>query len=534
MRWLDCDMVAADVRRGSVSVSSDVAAHGLFAGYDVGTFYDEAFTPAGTPREHYVALYRRLNSLPLADYQARHRFAELALLNQGITFTVYQDDQGTERIFPFDLVPRIITRRNWQRIEAGLKQRIYALNLFLHDIYHEQKILGDDVIPPELVLSARYYRPEFSNFSVPRDIYVNVVGSDIIRDEHGQFYVLEDNLRTPSGVSYMLANRQVLKRAFPELFADYGVRAIDGYPHQLLANLRHIAPREVDNPCVVLLTPGPHNSAYFEHTFLAKQMGIELVEGSDLIVDDAKVFMRTTRGLRRVDVIYRRIDDDFLDPLAFRSESLLGVPGLMAAYRAGNVGLANSVGTGVADDKAIYAYVPKIIRYYLDEEPLLPNVPTYLASDPGERAYIVEHLDRLVVKATDEAGGYGMLIGPHATAAERDEFRRRILANPRSYIAQPTIALSRHPTLAGDGFAGRHLDLRPYVLYGEEITVVPGALTRVALRDGSLVVNSSQGGGSKDTWVLADDFPASHRDGDETIRFGDQTLPYSIEAREVP
>ncbi len=479
----------------------------LFARYNVGDFYDEMFGATGEPRPHYRRLLDQLSPMSVADLRNHRTWADRSFLQQGITFTVYSGDEGTERLFPFDLMPRIITRRKWERVEAGLRQRIRALNLFLHDIYHQQRILSQGVVPPEIVLSARHYRPEFHDFNVPRQIYIHVVGTDLIRDQKGDFFVLEDNLRTPSGVSYVLANRRVMKWVFPQIFAHHSVQPVEGYCHNLLDNLRHIAPAHSHDPRVVLLSPGMYNSAYFEHTYLAKQMGIELVEGRDLFVDNAVVYIRTTRGPQRVDVIYRRVDDDYLDPLAFRAESVVGVPGLVHAYRAGNVSLANAIGTGVADDKAVYAYVPAIIKYYLGEEPLLPNIPTYLASDPKQRAYILEHLDELVVKAVDESGGYGMLIGPHATAEQRDEFRRRIRSQPRNYVAQPTISLSRHPTFFADEFAGRHLDLRPYILYGEEISVMHGGLTRVALREGSLVVNSSQGGGSKDTWVLAGDFP---------------------------
>jgi uncharacterized circularly permuted ATP-grasp superfamily protein len=479
----------------------------LFENYEVGPFYDEMFVRVGRPRPHYRQLLELLSPMSLADLRNHQIWADRSFLQQGITFTVYAGDEGTERLFPFDLMPRIVTRRKWQLVENGLRQRIRALNLFLHDVYHEQRILSQGVVPPELVLSARHYRPEFHGFNVPRQIYIHVVGTDLVRDDRGEFFVLEDNLRTPSGVSYVLANRRVVKWVFPQVFANYSVQPVEGYCYDLLDNLRYIAPPHAHDPRVVLLSPGIYNSAYFEHTYLAKQMGIEVVEGRDLFVDNAIVYMRTTRGPQRVDVIYRRIDDDFLDPLAFRPESVLGVPGLVHAYRAGNVSLANAIGTGVADDKAVYAYVPAIIRYYLGEEPILQNVPTYLASDPQQRAYILDHLDELVVKAVNESGGYGMLVGPHSTAEQRDEFRRRIRSQPRNYIAQPTISLSRHPTFLGDRFAGRHLDLRPYILYGADVSVMKGGLTRVALREGSLVVNSSQGGGSKDTWVLASDFP---------------------------
>jgi uncharacterized circularly permuted ATP-grasp superfamily protein len=491
----------------SVSALNDRLVGDLFEQYDVGPFYDEMFVRPGRPRPHYRQLLDLLSPMSVADLRNHQIWADRSFLQQGITFTVYSGDEGTERLFPFDLMPRIVTRRKWQMVECGLRQRIRALNLFLHDVYHDQRILNQGVVPPELVLSARHYRPEFHGFNVPRQIYIHVVGTDLVRDDHGEFFVLEDNLRTPSGVSYVLANRRVMKWVFPQIFANYSVQPVEGYCHDLLENLRYIAPSHAHDPRVVLLSPGIYNSAYFEHMYLAKQMGIELVEGRDLFVDNAIVYMRTTRGPQRVDVIYRRIDDDFLDPLAFRPESVLGVPGLVHAYRAGNVSLANAIGTGVADDKAVYAYVPAIIRYYLGEEPILQNVPTYLASDSKQRAYILDHLDELVVKAVNESGGYGMLVGPHSTTEQREEFRRRIRSQPRNYIAQPTIALSRHPTFIGDRFAGRHLDLRPYILYGADVSVMKGGLTRVALREGSLVVNSSQGGGSKDTWVLARDFP---------------------------
>jgi len=491
---------------------SDLPGDGLDAlltRYQQGDFYDEMFAVDGQIRPHYRPLARTLANLSAADVRERRARLEQAFMNQGVTFTVYKDDAGIERIFPFDPMPRIITRRKWERIEKGLQQRIFALNAFVHDVYHGQKILADKVVPPDLVLSARCYRPEFEGFDVPKNIYVHVVGTDLVRDQQGDYYVLEDNLRSPSGVSYVLANRQVMKWVFPQLFASYNVRSVDNYPQDLLRTLRHVAPRMADQPTVALLTPGIYNSAYFEHTYLAKAMGIELVEGQDLIVDDAVVYMRTTRGLRRVDVLYRRVDDDFLDPMVFRPDSLLGAAGLVNTCRLGNITIANSIGVGLADDKAVYAYVPRIVKYYTGEEPLLPNVPTYLADDEADRTYILEHLPELVVKTTNDSGGYGMVIGPHATKAQLDEVRERLIADPRNYIAQPTLKLSRHPTFDdAAGLAGRHVDLRPYVLYGEEIRVMPGGLTRVALQPGSLVVNSSQGGGSKDTWVLGTDFDA--------------------------
>jgi uncharacterized circularly permuted ATP-grasp superfamily protein len=450
-------------------------------------------------------LHERLAILPREEFEQRRAAVDLAFLRRGVTFTVYDNPEGTEKIFPFDLIPRIIPSSEWKQLEAGLIQRVNALNLFLHDIYHEQKILKDKVIPAAQILSAKHFRREFMNFSVPRDIYVHICGTDLIRDADGRYLVLEDNLRCPSGVSYMIENRAAMRRAFPNLFQSYGVRPVEAYADTLLKALRYIAPRQDEKPNVVLLTPGVYNSAYFEHTFLARQMGIPIVEGRDLVVREDRVYMRTTAGLVGVDVIYRRIDDDFLDPAVFRQDSVLGVPGLVGAYRAGNVALANAIGTGVADDKVIYAYVPKMIKYYLGEEAILPNVDTYLAGDPADRKYILENIANLVVKSANEAGGYGMLIGPASTKAEIEEFKQKVAAQPRNFIAQQPIMLSRSPTWCGEALEGRHIDLRPYILCGEKTTVTPGGLTRVALRKGSLVVNSSQGGGSKDTWVLQGD-----------------------------
>lgn len=474
-----------------------------FRDYTLDECWDEMFEPAGAPREHYRPLYERLLEMPAEEMQRRKQAADLSFLHQGITFTVYGKSEGTERIFPHDLLPRILTGAEWARIEAGLTQRITALNEFLRDLYHEQRILNDRVVPRELVYTCPHFRREMRGVPVRRNAYVTVAGSDLVRLPDGQFAVLEDNLRVPSGVSYMLTSRQVMKRVTPVLLRDCGVRPIDHYPRELLETLRSLAPEGRHDPTVVLLTPGVFNSAYFEHAYLARQMGIELVEGRDLTVHENTLYMRTTGGLRRVDVVYRRIDDDFVDPLAFRRDSILGVPGLFNAYRAGNVALANAIGTGVADDKAVYAYVPRIIQYYLQQDPILPNVETYLMSNEKERAHVLGRLDEMVVKAVGESGGYGMLIGPHASPREREDFRARVLANPRNYIAQPTLRLSSAPCLM-EGFQiePRHVDLRPYVLYGDKVTVVPGGLTRVALRRGSLVVNSSQGGGSKDTWVL--------------------------------
>jgi uncharacterized circularly permuted ATP-grasp superfamily protein len=463
------------------------------------------FSSPGVPRSHYQALFRTLLELPAEELKKSQQAADLSFLHQGITFTVYGNEQGTERVFPNDLIPRIIPGQEWQRIEAGLTQRITALNLFLQDIYNQGTILSDGVLPRELIYSCKHFRREMRGLPVPRGIYVSICGTDLVRLPDGSFAVLEDNLRVPSGVSYMLANRKVLKRVFPGLFSDYGVRPIDHYSQALLSTLRALIPINYSGrhePTIVLLTPGIYNSAYFEHTFLAQQMGIELVEGRDLLVHDNIVYMRTTAGLRRVDVIYRRVDDDFIDPLGFRTDSRLGVPGLFNAYRAGNVTMANAPGTGVADDKATYAYVPKIIKYYLGQDPILDNVETFVLTDKVQRDHVLAHIGEMVVKAVGESGGYGMLIGPHSSVEQQETFRRLIKADPRNYIAQPTLALSRGPCFVDGEIGARHVDLRPYILYGEHVTLVPGGLTRVALRRGSLVVNSSQGGGSKDTWVL--------------------------------
>jgi uncharacterized circularly permuted ATP-grasp superfamily protein len=478
--------------------------HALLKNYLLDRAYDEMFAGPDDLHPHYEPLFERFSSLPADELQRRKHSAELSFLNQGITFTVYgREDGGAEHIFPYDLVPRIITAAEWATVERGLTQRITALNLFLRDIYNEGRILKDGVVPRETVYSCKHFRRQMVGLQVPRNVYVSICGTDLIRMENGEFVVLEDNLRVPSGVSYMLTNRRVMKRIFPQLFRNYNVRPIEQYTQLLLGALRSLAPEGRPEPNIVLLSPGVFNSAYFEHTYLARQMGIELVEGRDLVTHDNVIYMRTTGGLRRVDVIYRRVDDDFIDPMAFRGDSILGVAGLFNAYRAGNVTLANAFGTGVADDKAIYAYVPDIIKYYLGEEPILQNVKTYLLTDPKSRRYVLQNLDKLVVKAVGESGGYGMLIGPHSTAAQREEFAQKIEADPRNYIAQPTISFSRAPCLIGDNLEARHVDLRPYILYGDKVTIVPGGLTRVALKQGSLVVNSSQGGGSKDTWVLS-------------------------------
>ncbi len=476
-----------------------------FDGYDTDGFYDELIDENGQPRPGAELLVQRITSAgEPGELLRRQEAAERALFRLGVTFAVYGDDRGTEKIFPFDIVPRILAADEWQRIELGLKQRITALNLFIDDIYHEHRIIKDGVLPQDLVLGAKSYRGVCQGLNPPQGIWCHVTGTDLVRDRDGQIYVLEDNLRCPSGVSYVLQNRLVMKRSFPQIFEASRVRPVVDYPSQLLATLRNIAPEGIPAPVVVVLTPGVYNSAYYEHSFLAQQMGVELVEGRDLVVSDGYVQMRTTSGFQRVDVIYRRIDDDFLDPKVFRPDSMLGVSGLMEVYRAGRVALANGPGTGIADDKVIYAYVDKMIRYYLDEDVILPNVPTYACMEDDQRKYVLENLDKLVVKAANESGGYGMLVGPHSTAEEREKFASLINANPRNYIAQPTLSLSRVPTIVGDHFEGRHVDLRPYILYGKDIYVLPGGLTRVALRKGSLVVNSSQGGGSKDTWVIAE------------------------------
>jgi uncharacterized circularly permuted ATP-grasp superfamily protein len=477
----------------------------LDAGYETNGFYDEMLAASGKPRPGYRRLYEQLNRLGPKELARRHELAIQMFRNHGITFAVYPDAQGTEKVFPFDIIPRVISAQTWRRLEAGLKQRLAALNLFLDDVYSRKLILKQGAIPPEIVLTSPQYLREIEGLPVPHGIHCHIAGIDLVRDHKGDFFVLEDNLRTPSGVSYVLANRHVMKRVLPDLFAGYPVRPVEGYVHELLRHLRWLAPEGVDDPTVVLLTPGVNNSAYYEHLYLAKQMGIELVEGTDLVVDQDHVFMRTTRGLKPVHVIYRRIDDHWLDPIFGRQESLVGVAGLVNAYRAGNVAIANALGNGVADDKAVYALVPKIIRYYLDEDPILPNVQTYLCAFEDDRRYVLEHLEKLVVKTVDESGGYGMLIGPESTKEQRKEFALRIAARPRSFIAQPVVALSVQPILDGDRLRRTHQDLRPFVLTGPDVYVTSGGLTRVALRDGSLVVNSSQGGGSRDTWVMAED-----------------------------
>ena len=473
-----------------------------FEDYKLDEFYDEMFEAPGRPRPGCEALTRKLAQLSPDELSRRQALAESAMFDLGVTFNVYGHEQGTEKIIPFDIVPRIVASEEWDRLEGGLKQRIEALNLFVDDLYHEQKILDDGIVPRDLIETSSNYLLACRDIRPPKGVWIHVTGTDLVRGQDGTWHVLEDNLRCPSGVSYMLENRATMKRTFPGVFESAGIRPVSTYPSKLLESLSACSPNG-DDPVVVVLTPGIYNSAYFEHSFLAQQMGVELVEGRDLVVDDGWVKMRTTNGLRRVDVIYRRIDDAFMDPTVFRKDSMLGVPGIMDVYRAGRVALANAPGPGIADDKVIYAYTPQIIRYYLDQDPILPIVPTHLCRQEDDLKYVLEHLPELVVKAANGSGGYGMLIGPRSTRAEQQEFERKIKEDPRNYIAQPTLSLSRAPTLANGRLEGRHVDLRPYVLYGDTIQVIPGGLTRVALVEGSLVVNSSQGGGSKDTWVLA-------------------------------
>ena len=474
-----------------------------FNGYETDGFYDEMFAPDGSPRPAAQMLVERIGSFPEGELTRRQIAAEYALLRMGITFNVYADEQGVEKIFPFDLIPRIIDADEWNWIERGLKQRIHALNLFIDDVYHDQKILKDGVVPADVVLSSERYLKQCIGLNPPRGIWCHITGTDLVRDGDGQIYVLEDNLGCPSGVSYVVENRQVMKRTFPQLFGMSQIQPVEDYPSHLLNMLRYLATDRATSPTVAVLTPGIYNSAYFEHSFLAQQMGVELVEGRDLVVMDGFVHARTTKGFERIDVLYRRINDDFLDPKVFESESVLGVPGLMEVYKAGRIALVNAPGTCVADDKVVCSFVPQIIKYYLGEDIIVPNVPTYMCWEDTDRKYVLEHLNELVVKEANQSGGYGMLIGPHSTQAEQEEFARRIKDNPRNYIAQPTLSLSRVPVLIDDHFEGRHVDLRPFILYGEDIYVLPGGLTRVALKKGSLVVNSSQGGGSKDTWVLS-------------------------------
>jgi uncharacterized circularly permuted ATP-grasp superfamily protein len=468
-------------------------------------FHNEMIDANGGVRAHYRAYDEWLKATPPERIARKRAEADLAFHRVGITFAVYGEEAGKERLIPFDIIPRIIPAAEWKAMQSGLRQRVKALNMFLHDVYHDQEILKAGKIPAEQVLNNTQFRPVMQGVDLPGQVYAHIAGVDIVRAGAGEFYVLEDNLRVPSGVSYMLEDRKMMMRLFPELFAKHKVAPVQHYPDLLLEKLRAVAPKGVGNPTVVVLTPGAYNSAYFEHTFLAQQMGIELVEGRDLFVKDEVVYMRTTQGPQRVDVIYRRIDDDFLDPLAFRPDSALGVPGILKAYQAGNVTLANAIGTGVADDKSIYPYVPDMIRFYLGEEPKLNNVPTHMCRKPEDLKYVLDHLPELVVKEVHGAGGYGMLVGPAASKAEIERFRQLLIAKPDGYIAQPTLALSNCPTFVEEGIAPRHLDLRPFVLSsGECVNMVPGGLTRVALTKGSLVVNSSQGGGTKDTWILED------------------------------
>ncbi|MEM1108195.1 MAG: circularly permuted type 2 ATP-grasp protein [Planctomycetota bacterium] len=473
------------------------------SGYRTQGFYDELIQDDGEPRDAAVPLLKRLLELEDGEIQHRQSAAERAMFQSGTTFNVYHEEQATERIIPFDVVPRILEAHVWERVELGLRQRIEALNHFLTDIYGPQHILQDGTIPRDCVELDNPTFQKCMTLHPPRGVWCHVSGIDLVRTGDDEFHVLEDNLRCPSGVSYVLENRRVLKQTFPRVFGSLPIRSVDDYAEKLLATLEHLAPRGVDRPSVVVLTPGIYNSAYFEHSFLAQQMGVPLVEGSDLVVHDGFVKMKTTHGLQRVDVIYRRIDDDFLDPGSFRPDSALGVRGIMDVYRSGRVALANAPGAGIADNKVIYAYVPTMIEYYLDQEPILPNVETFLCGREADCKHVLDNLDQLVVKPANEAGGKGIMVGPHASQAERDAYAEVIAKDPRGYIAQPTLSLSRVPTVVGEELAGRHVDLRPYILYGKDIYVLPGGLTRVALREGSLVVNSSQGGGTKDTWVLS-------------------------------
>lgn len=491
-----------------------------FANYDSEGFYDEMFRSGDaadpTPRPGSRMLVERIQALTSGDLARRQQAAEIALYNMGITFSVYGSEEAEEKIFPFDIIPRIIELKEWLPIEKGLAQRIRALNLFLDDVYHDQRIIRDGIVPEDIVTGCPAFRPECVGIDPPLGIWCHITGTDLVRDGDGMFYVLEDNLRCPSGVSYVIENRQILKRTFPNVFRASNVRPVDDYCIHLLDSLQRLAPN-TESPNVVVLTPGPFNSAYYEHAFLAQQMGVELVEGTDLFIQDGYVYMRTTHGAKRVDVIYRRIDDDFIDPLVFRPDSALGVPGLMESFREGRVALANAPGTGIADDKAVYAYVPDIIRYYLDEDPILPNVPTYLCRRESELDHVLKNMHELVVKPVSESGGYGILVGPHSTRQQRDEYADKIRANPKNYVAQPTLSLSRAPIIVGDHFEGRHVDLRPFILHGPDPYILPGGLTRVALKKGSLVVNSSQGGGSKDTWVL-------ETEPDTAVSFSDEAV----------
>ena len=470
----------------------------------IGGVWDEMYGSDSNVREHYRKVIEYISNESADDLNKKEELAKRLFMSQGITFTVYNSGEGIEKIFPFDIIPRIITASEWAFVERGIKQRLTALNHFLKDIYNNQFIVKDGIVPIDIIYSCPHFLREMYQLKVPYDIYVHISGIDLIRDEDGTFYVLEDNLRTPSGVSYMLENREITKRLFPDLLPQCGVRSVTEYPTILYKNLLAISPRQISNPTIVLLSPGIYNSAYFEHTTLARLMGVELVEGRDLVVNNHKVYMKTTTGLQQVDVIYRRVDDEYLDPLVFNPASMLGVAGIMGAYRKGNVAIVNAIGTGVADDKAVYVYVPDMIRYYLNEEPILKNVPTHQLGNPDEREHVFKNLNKMVVKKTNGSGGYGMLMGHAATEQEIDDYKKEILKDPRNFIAQPTISLSSAPCYMQGSLTPRRIDLRPYALYGPDgIEIVPGGLTRVALKEGSLVVNSSQGGGSKDTWVLA-------------------------------
>lgn len=481
--------------------------------YAVEDFYDEMMSADGNVRSWYQSFYDKFSTLDRQEIIRRQYAAERAFMFMGVTFNVYKEGEGIEKIFPFDIVPRIVNHQEWDVIDAGLQQRIRALNLFIQDIYNDQKIIKDNVVPREIIESSVGFLKSCIGIKPHKDTWCHITGTDLIKHSDGQYYVLEDNLRVPSGVSYVLGNREIMKRTFPEVFESLGVRPVYDYPHRLLEMLQSLVKKE--NPVVVVLTPGIYNSAYFEHSFLAQQMGVQLVEGRDLVVKDGYVYMRTTKGFSKVDVIYRRIDDEFIDPKEFREDSLLGVPGLFEVWKKKRVALANALGTGVADDKVVYSYVPAIIKYYLDQDAIIQNVPTYLCWEEKQRQYVLENIATMVVKAANQSGGYGMLVGPASTKEEQEEFKRLIKAHPREYIAQPTMSLSRVPTIVGDHLEGRHVDLRPYILSGENIRVMPGGLTRVALKKGSLVVNSSQGGGSKDTWVLRDPNKPFNEEDDE-------------------
>lgn len=469
-------------------------------GYDYANFFDEMYSSDGSIRPHYQALSDALKTVSADRISQLQHSANKTQISMGMTFNVYHDNQGIEKILHLDIIPRILPSQEWTHLEKGLKQRILALNLFINDVYNDQKSLKDKIVPQDLILGSKDYLRPCIGLKPPKGIWCHITGTDLVKNDEGNYYILEDNLRCPSGVSYMLGSRDIIKKIYPNLFNAMGVRPVSDYPFRLLEMLQYISNKP--SPVVGVLTPGIYNSAYYEHSYLALQMGVELVSGADLITQDDKVYMQTTKGLQQIDVLYRRIDDTFLDPLTFNPASMLGVPGIFNAYKNGNIALANAPGTGVADDKAVYAYVPKLIKYFLDEEPILSNVPTYLAREDEGLKYILDNIEELVVKETNSAGGYGMMIGPKATKDEHAKFRNLVKNNPQNYIAQPTLSLSTVPSWIDDHLEPRHVDLRPYILYGKEIDVIPGALTRVALKKGSLVVNSSQGGGSKDTWVL--------------------------------